>query len=115
QDTNFHIYTIGKTVQGSNLEFTISGKPKGTTQNANLLENQNFVFGIGALGAALIFAGVWMYLGNKNKEDVEEDEFDDSESIMDAIIALDDLHKDGKISDDAYQKRRNELKSKLKR
>jgi len=52
-------------------------------------------------------------LRDKNKIATEED--DDSESVLDAIIALDDLHKDGKISDEAYQKRRNELKSKLQR
>ena len=114
QNTNFHIYTASKTTKGSNLEFTLSGKPKGIIENANLLENQNVVIGIGALGAALIFAGVWMYLKDKNKSELEEDELDDSESVMDAIIALDDLHKEGKISDEAYRKRRNELKSKLK-
>jgi mono/diheme cytochrome c family protein len=113
QTTNFHVYTASKITKGSNLEFTLSGKPKGTTANANLLENQNVVLGIGALGAALIFAGVWMFLKDKNKVALEDDE-DDTESVLDAIIALDDLHKDGKISDEAYQKRRNELKSKLK-
>jgi mono/diheme cytochrome c family protein len=114
QNTNFHIYTAGKTTKGSNLEFTLSGRPKGTTKNANLLENQNVVLGIGAFGFALIFAGVWMYLRDKNKI-ATEDEDEDSESVLDAIIALDDLHKDGKISDEAFQKRRNELKSKLQR
>lgn len=114
QNTNFHIYTASGFAKNTSLEFTLSGKPKGTTQNANLLENQNFLVGIGALGVALIFAGVWMYLKDKNEPDVEDDEIDDSESIMDAIIALDDLHKDGKISESAYRKRREELKSKLK-
>lgn len=116
QNTNFHIYSIGKTIKGSNLEFTLSGKPKSTTKNANLLENQNVVLGIGAFGFALIFAGVWMYLRDQNKISSEEEEDDnDDEYILDAIIALDDLHKDGKISREAYQKRRNELKSKLGR
>jgi hypothetical protein len=34
---------------------------------------------------------------------------------MDAIIALDDLHRAGKIPDEAYQQRRGELKEALKR
>lgn len=114
QNTNFQIYSVGKTPKESNLEFTISGTPKGITENANLLENQNVVLGIGAFGAALIFAGVWMYLRDKNKNE-SDDENDNSEFVLDAIIALDDLHKDGKISNEAYHKRRNELKSKLKR
>lgn len=112
QNTSFHVYSVGKTSQGNNLEFTLSGKPKHTSKNANWLENQNIVLGIGAFGLALIFAGVWMYLREKNE--IEDDD-DDTESILDAIIALDDLHKDGKISDEAYQNRRDELKSKLQR
>ena len=36
-------------------------------------------------------------------------------SLMDAIIALDDLHRAGKLSDEAYQQRRNELKEELKK
>jgi hypothetical protein len=52
-----------------------------------------------------------------DEEDVEdnEDEFDDAEAVMDAIIALDDLHRAGKISDEAYTLRRTELKETLKR
>jgi len=34
--------------------------------------------------------------------------------VMDAIIALDDQHRAKKISDEAYQKRRAELKDILK-
>ena len=44
----------------------------------------------------------------------EDDEFETSEDVMDAIIALDDLHRAKKISDEAYQKRRAELKEILK-
>jgi hypothetical protein len=33
---------------------------------------------------------------------------------MDAILALDDLHRAGKISDQAYQRRRTELKDIIK-
>ena len=63
-----------------------------------------------------------MYLRDKKKltEEVDEDEedddqFDDTESVMDAVIALDELHRAGKISDEAYKKRREELTSSLKR
>ncbi len=48
-----------------------------------------------------------------NEEDGEE-EFESSEDVMDAIIALDDLYRAKKISDEAYQKRRAELKDILK-
>ena len=63
--------------------------------------------------------GAWMFLRDRNKmkDDSEENndiEFESSEDVMDAIIALDDLHRAKKISDEAYQKRRAELKDILK-
>jgi hypothetical protein len=65
-----------------------------------------------------------MYLRDRSrlKDDENEDdeakennaEFDTSEEVMDAIIALDDQHRAKKISDEAYQRRREELKNILK-
>jgi hypothetical protein len=75
---------------------------------------------VGALGLVLILAGVWMYLRDRNRpaeeldEDEEEDEFDSDDEILDAILTLDDLHRAGKIPDEAYQSRRAELKTRLK-
>jgi hypothetical protein len=53
---------------------------------------------------------------NRSEEDTkeEENEFESSEDVLDAIVALDDLHRAKKISDEAYQKRRAELKDILK-
>jgi mono/diheme cytochrome c family protein len=119
QNTSFHIYTAGGFGRGETIEFTLSGKPKDTAVNPNPLQNQTLLIGIGALGVALVLAGVWMYMRDRaSEEDLDEgedDEFEDAESIVDAIIALDDLHRAGKISDGAYQQRRSELKAKLKR
>ena len=61
-----------------------------------------------------------MYLRDRNRteetngEEDSGDEFETSEDVIDAIIALDDLHRSKKISDEAYQKRRAELKDILK-
>ena len=41
-------------------------------------------------------------------------EYSSSGEVMDAILALDDLHRLARISDEAYQKRRNELKDVLR-
>ena len=73
-----------------------------------------------SLGA--ILAGIWMFLRDRNNldeddyEDYEDDEveFENAEEVMDAIIALDDLHRAKKIPDEAYQLRREELKERLK-
>jgi mono/diheme cytochrome c family protein len=119
QNTNFHIYNASAVDEGGSIEFTLTGKPKQVAVAPNVTQNQTLLVGIGALGVALILAGVWMYMRDSKKEDELEDdeevEFDDSESIMDAIIALDDLHRAGKLSDHAYKQRRAELKDMLKR
>ena len=124
QTTNFHIYTGGAANEGDQIEFTLTGEPADSTAvNPDVTQNQTLLIGIGGLGVALILAGAWMFLRDNRKaadeDEVEEEdddnEFEDSESLMDAIIALDDLHRAGKLSDEAYQQRRAELKNALKR
>jgi len=104
---------------GDTLTFALSGTPKTTGTESSA--QQNILIGIGALGGVLILAGVWMYLRDRNRKDEEEEEeesedeeYESEEEILDAIIALDDLHRSGKINDEAYQTRRDELKARLK-
>jgi hypothetical protein len=50
-----------------------------------------------------------------NPEDLQEDAIgEDRDSIMDAMIALDDQYKAGEIPKEAYENRRSELKDRLK-
>ena len=123
QNFNFQIYEMGSVTAGETLNLSVSGTPKDAAAAATpgaTTSNQNLLIGAGALGVALILAGAWMYLRDRNRgedasgEDQEEDEFESSEDVIDAIIALDDLHRARKISDEAYQKRRAELKEILK-
>jgi hypothetical protein len=128
QNINFHVYSTQNIAAGQTVKFSVSGEPKqttsesGTTQpasNTNTNSNrQTLLIGAGLLGLALIVAGGWMYLRDRNKaEEIleeEDHEFDSSEDVLDAIVALDDLHRAGKMPDDAYQKRRAELKDILK-
>jgi hypothetical protein len=118
QTVNFHNYSTGSLKANDTLTFTISGNPKDTSSTADLTQNSALLIGAGALGFVLILAGGWMYLRDRNRVEVkakeQEDEFEDQESILDAIIALDDLHRAGKLNDDAYRIRRDELKEKLK-
>lgn len=120
QNFNFEVYSVTNIPAGETLKFTISGQPDdagGTTAETSNV-NQNLVFGAIALGVALIAAGGWLYLRDRRSteetDDDEEEEFESSEDVLDAIVALDDLHRAKKISDDAYQKRRAELKDILK-
>ena len=116
QGANYQEYLGAALKSGDTLTISLSGTPKtaGTTDNSQ----QNLLIGVGALGLVLILAGVWMYLRDRNRPDEDEedehDEFASSEDVMDAILALDDLHRAGKISDEAYQNRRAELKDILK-
>jgi mono/diheme cytochrome c family protein len=126
QNFNFQIYELDGVGAGEKVKLTVSGTPKETTATsstsapAEVSSNKNLLIGAGALGLALILAGAWMYLrDHKRAEETngEEDsgaEFETSEDVIDAIIAVDDLHRAKKISDEAYQKRRAELKDILK-
>jgi mono/diheme cytochrome c family protein/uncharacterized membrane protein len=120
----FAVYTVPALAVGDTLVFNLSGKAATSTASATnaLSGNQSLLIGIGALGLALIGAGVWLYLRDRRQagdedEDEEDlaDDDDDSEEVMDAIIALDDQYRAGNISEEAYQQRRAELKSKLKK
>ncbi len=86
------------------------------------------MIGVGALGLILIGLGIFLFLRDRKLGKLEEqlEALEDSsseedaigndrESIMDAIIALDDQYKDGGISKEAYEARRTELKDRLKR
>jgi mono/diheme cytochrome c family protein len=121
QNFNFQVYTTTNVNAGDTVRFTVSGEPKesvNTTPEVAVDSNRNLLIGAGALGLAFILAGAWLYMRDRNQtdeaEEDEEHEFESSEDVLDAIVALDDLHRAGKISDEAYQKRRGELKEILK-
>jgi mono/diheme cytochrome c family protein len=123
QGSNFEQFNSGALQPGDPLEFSLSGKPASAPASAATVDNkQTMLIGAGVLGLVLILAGVWMFLRDRGKADADdledgggsEDEFETSEEIMDAIIALDDLHRAQKIPEEAYQKRRAELKERLK-
>ena len=123
QNFNFQIYEMGNVTAGETVRASVSGTPKEAdtaSTPAETTSNQNLLIGAGAMGIALILAGAWMYLRDHNRveerpgDQAEGNEFDSSEDVIDAIIALDDLHRAHKISDEAYQKRRGELKEILK-
>ena len=126
QSSNFQIYELSDVKAGEKVTLTVAGTPKESTTTSStsgpetVTSNKNLLIGAGALGIALILAGAWMYLRDRNRpeetnsEEDTADEFESSEDVIDAIIALDDLHRAKKISDEAYQKRRAQLKDILK-
>ena len=123
QGANVTMYTGTALKPGTSLEMSLSGKVSSSSASVGDESNrQTLLIGAGAFGVVLILAGVWMFLRDRDKvdeddfeeSDEEENEFDTAEEVMDAIIALDDLHRAKKIPDEAYQQRRAELKELLK-
>ncbi len=118
--TIYQVYEFGGIRAGGRLDFTVSGQPKLDAPADADVSRQNLLIGVGAFGVVLILAGAWMFFRDRGRENAEEEtgedevEYEDTESILDAIIALDDLHRAGKIPDEAYQQKRAELKERLK-
>lgn len=116
----FQVYSASALQGGDSLKMTLSGKVKLASATSGVTDNQSLLIGISAFGVVLILAGVWLYVRDRNQaedefaEESDGDEFETDEEVMDAIIALDDLHRAGKLPEEAYQARRAELKKRLK-
>ncbi len=123
--TTYHLYQAGSLASGSTLTMTISGMP-GDKPGFVFDQRTWLMIGVGALGVILIGLGIFLFLRDRklrkmeeefegDEEESDEDALgDDRDSIMDAIIALDDQFKAGGISKEAYEKRRDELKDRLR-
>jgi mono/diheme cytochrome c family protein len=114
QNFTYQVYQAHPVEAGGSLDFVISGEPQEAATASP--SNNGLLIGAAGLGIALIVAGLWMYRRDKLRETDEEpeEEYDAPEDVMDAIIALDDLHGKKKISEQAYRKKRAELKEILK-
>lgn len=130
QGSLYHLYSAPGMQAGDTLEFTLSGKPKSGSQliSTATSSTRNITIGLGAFGLALVGAGVWLFIRNRNQDMLETEmgfeqdqltesipETVDAGSLMDAIIALDDLYQAGKLPEEAYLKRRDELKAQLQK
>jgi mono/diheme cytochrome c family protein len=129
QGAQYRLYNRDGIAPGSDLRLTISGRSAGASPSLVSGSNTNLVIGLGAFGGALLLAGVWLYSRSRSaageidqdeadedlSEDVSEVVSESPESLMDAIIALDDLYQAGQLPESAYLERRNKLKERLKK
>jgi cbb3-type cytochrome oxidase subunit 3 len=125
QGVSYRMYNGSNLSADSELVFDISGRPN--SSGATLIGEtswQNIAIGVGGLGVVLVVVGLWMYQRNKKaaiieaeaEEIPEADEQtspEDAESLIDAIIALDDQYQAGELPEEAYHQRRAELKERL--
>jgi mono/diheme cytochrome c family protein len=111
QGMNIQTYSGGVMDAQSSIKMSLSGKVK---ENVSIVQSGNttsLIIG-GSVLLIAIFSAVF-YLRKKMKvnevvDDFEGDE-EDLESLLDAVIALDDAFQLGEIPESAYYNRRNEL------
>jgi mono/diheme cytochrome c family protein len=120
--STFQMYSAGALEAGQDLVFKFFGSPKAAAdQSTGSVSNQNIIIGVGVLGLVLIAVGAYLFWRDRrlseadDEEDTEADptEILDENEILDAIVALDDQFKAGKISEAVYRERRAELKAKF--
>jgi mono/diheme cytochrome c family protein len=126
---NIQLFTASNLTAGSSLQISLSGLPDASssgTAAGGLSSNTEMILGIAVLGVVLIIAGIWLYRQRRRQlvtdtgdlaapAAVLEDEVENNtESLLDAIVALDDLYQAGDLPEAAYQERRAELKARLK-
>lgn len=121
QGTPYKMFTGTPLAAGDALSIELSGRPGGGLPVLSSPESRNsLLIGLVALGVVLVIAGLLLFRRERHardeeleEEELEEDDLDDSDSLMDAIIALDDMFKAGELPEEAYQQRRAELKRRL--
>lgn len=125
QGVPYRLYSGGGLQAGDDLQLTLSGRPSGSNPSLLKSSSMGLIIGLVVFGMALIFGGVWLFTrtrkedgDHENVEDVSfEAELDlaseDADTLMDAIIALDDLYREGQLPEEAYLQRRAELKARL--
>ncbi len=120
QGTQYRVYQGGGISAGGQLTFDLSGSPRlGSPFQLTPETIRNLAIGLVTFGLAMIVAGVGLFSRSRAAEaghalPVTEALPDDPDLLMDAIIALDDLHQAGKLPDEEYQSRRTALKERLK-
>jgi mono/diheme cytochrome c family protein len=121
----YHLYE-GSNLPAGVLAFIVTGVP-GKTGLTGVDQRSWMVIGVCALGVLFVGLGIYLFFRDRSlakKEEIddelidtnEEDTFGSSaDDLADAIIALDEKLKSGEISNEAHEKRRAELKARLKK
>ncbi len=130
EGTNYRRYDASALAAGKQIAITLEGKPGAALAADAAAPNtqQTLVTGLVVLGLTLIAVGLWLFRRTRSRAaaetDEDEEEVDveeeageemDADTLMDAIIALDDQFRAGQIPADVYRSRRAELKEQLRR
>lgn len=131
QSTTYRMYNGSSLLAGSALDFRLSGNPKQAASSLFTAGTaQNLAIGLGGFGLVLVGVGVWLFLRNPRKLAFKRSAIgtepsstfsdvvvssEDENTLMDAIIALDDQYHTGNLPQEAYLERRAVLKEKLRK
>ena len=126
QGVAFHLLTADNLAAGSALNLALNGTPgqSGSTSLINTGSTSSLVISLIVFLLVIGLAAVWLIKNPKRQvlalasEPPENGgssprEKEDAGTLIDAIIALDDQYRAGKIPETAYRQRRQELKSRL--
>lgn len=130
QNTTYRMYNGSSLLAGSSLEFSLTGSPKQpVTSIFSSVNMQYLAIGLGAFGVALVLGGLWLFFNNRKKAALQvapaaldipspiigqDASPEDEETLIDAIIALDDQYHAGNLPKEAYLERRAMLKEQLR-
>ncbi len=124
----YTLYTADNLAKGSTLDLAVSGVPASQTSTGAAAPSGGgngllgVVIGLAVFGVALIGGGFWLVRQRRARTQAAEviqeppapPARESPESILDAIVALDDLYQAGELPEEAYKERRAELKERLK-
>jgi mono/diheme cytochrome c family protein len=122
QGMQYHVYEGNSFSPGQELALSITDQPLSKRLALSTGSGSNLVIGLVALAASLAFAAMWILRRNQNEKPRTKKKQERSikpavenpETIMDTILALDDLYRGGSLPEDAYIQRRLELKARLR-
>jgi mono/diheme cytochrome c family protein len=124
QGITYQMYSTSRIEAGSGLRLVVSGRPRGSA-GVSLSSSSSLVIGLLAFGGVLIIGGLWLFRrsragsGEAYTEEGEEAGFarvgldEDLNTMLDAILALDDQYQAGELPEEAYRERRAALKARV--
>lgn len=117
--SEIQVFSGGAIARGEVLEFKLTGNPSSPSSGSLLTGaiSDWFMIGMGVLGVGLLGGGIWLYLRSRsNNLRTDQEDYSPAErnEILDSIIALEDLFQAGEITEADYQRKRNQLKERLR-
>ena len=131
QGMSYQMYQGTKELEaGSTLPISLSGSASEQGDTGQTSSMNYLIIGLGVFGVVLAAVGFWLYRVRSGQQMVSAEavpgsiteigaaeagsnEAETSETLIDAIVALDDRHAAGELPEAAYQQRRAELKARL--